>query len=160
MLSLVTQKQFPNLFPTVLGGLAFTEGLDFLRQPTGQSKRTCGANHTLCHLLEQGLPFQEGVPDRSFNLLVPSVPHKAPSFQLLQLPSKNGFSCPSPQQAKTSGPKPRPSGHSTNGWLLSPSSSRHPPFYFSVESPRPPGLQDSPFILQPPGFCPGSRCAS
>ena len=47
MLSLVTQKQFPNLFPTVLGGLAFTEGLDFLRQPTGQSKRTCGTNHTL-----------------------------------------------------------------------------------------------------------------
>lgn len=133
-----------------LGQQAFAKGLDFLRQPTGQSKRMCPANRILPSPAGAGLLFQEGAPDRSFTLSVPSVPQKVPLFQLLQLPSQNGFSCPSPQQAETSGPNPKPrsAGQSTRSWLLSlvPSSSLHPFFNFSTESLTP---LDLPFILQP-----------
>lgn len=93
--------------------ISHCEGFDFRRQPTGQSKRTGPANRTLPSPAGAGLLFQEGTADRSFTLPVPSVPQKVvPLFILLQLPSQNGFSCPSPQQAET-----RSAGQSTWGWL-------------------------------------------
>lgn len=101
-------------FPTVLGQQAFTEGLHFIRQPTGQS-RTCHANRTLLS--------PAGATALSLSLS-PLCHGQSPSrFQLLQLSSQNGFSCSSMKQAETTGPNPKPrsAGHSTLSWLLSPS---------------------------------------
>lgn len=120
-------------FPTVLGQQAFTEGLHFIRQPTGQS-RTCHANRTLLS--------PAGATALSLSLS-PLCHRQSPSrFQLLQLSPQNGFSCSSPKQAETIGPNPKPrsAGHSTLSWLLSPSASLQLPFHFSTESPVPAGF--------------------
>lgn len=128
-------------FPTVLGQQAFTEGLHFIRQPTGQS-RTCRASRTLLSCWSDCSSRRAHLTALSLSLS-PLCHGQSPSpFQLLQLSSQKGFSCSSPKQAETIGPNPKPrsAGHSTLSWLLSPSASLQLPFHFSTESPVPAGF--------------------